>query len=63
MTIKDRKSTKGGKRLKTTVYLDRDQVIGLEELRMKRLKETGQKITLTELIREAVDNLLDRESS
>jgi len=46
-------------RVKTTVYFDQRQVILLEELRIKRLKETHRKTTLTELVREAVDLLLD----
>ena len=43
---------------KVTVYLEPHQIVALEELRLKRLKETGKTVKKSELIREAVDLLL-----
>lgn len=44
-------------RVKATFYLNPDQVLALEELRLKRFKETGDKVDKSQLVREAIDLL------
>jgi hypothetical protein len=44
-------------RVKATFYLNREQVVALEELRLKHFKETGDKVDKSELVRKAIDLL------
>lgn len=44
-------------RVKATFYLNTEQVVTLEELRLKHFKETGDKIDKSELVRKAIDLL------
>ena len=45
-------------RVKATFYLNPEQVVALEELRLKRFKDTGNKIDKSQLVREAIDLLV-----
>ena len=44
-------------RVKVTFYLNPEQVVALEELRLKHFKETTEKIDKSELVRKAIDLL------
>jgi hypothetical protein len=44
-------------RVKATFYLNPEQVVALEELRLKHFKETGDKVDKSELVRKAIDLL------
>ena len=44
-------------RVKATFYLNPEQVVALEELRLKHFKEKGEKIDKSELVRKAIDLL------
>ena len=55
----DRKAEPEGS-VRITVYLSPEQLIALEEMRLKRLKETGRPVNKSQLIREAVDLLIGR---
>lgn len=44
-------------RVKATFYLNPEQVVALEELRLEHFKETGEKIDKSELVRRAIDLL------
>ena len=47
-------------RVKATFYLDPEHVIALEELRLRLLKETGKKIDKSELVRRAIELLVNQ---
>jgi len=44
-------------RVKATFHLNPEQVVTLEELRLKHFKETGPKVDKSELVRRAIDSL------
>ena len=45
-------------RVKATFYLTLEHVVALEEFRLKELKETGEKVDKSELVRRAIDLLV-----
>ena len=44
-------------RVKVTFYLNPEQVVALEELRLQHFKDTREKIDKSELVRKAIDLL------
>lgn len=49
--------------VKATFYLNPENILALEELRLKAIKEQGEKIDKSTLVREAINLLVSQQAS
>ena len=49
--------------VKATFYLTPENITSLEELKLRELKETGERVDKSELVRRAIDLLVEQHNS